>query len=58
MAGSRGSATTSRSPGGGFFYGYVVAAAAAFIMVLVFSVHYSFGVFFLPLLTEFGWTRA
>jgi MFS family permease len=58
MAGSHGSATTSRSPGGGFFYGYVVAAAAAFIMVLVFSVHYSFGVFFLPLLNEFGWTRA
>jgi MFS family permease len=43
---------------GGFFYGYTVAGAAAFIMVLVFSVHYSFGVFFLPLLTEFGWTRA
>ena len=40
-----------------FFYGYTVAVAAAFIMVLVFSVHYSFGVFFLPLLTEFGWTR-
>jgi MFS family permease len=40
------------------FYGYIVAAAAAFIMVLIFSVHYSFGVFFLPLLTEFGWTRA
>src|SRR5262245_65903722 len=41
-----------------FFYGYTVAGAAAFIMVLVFSVQYSFGVFFLPLLTEFGWTRA
>ena len=58
MAGSPGDATTSRLPRRGFFYGYVVAAAAAFIMVLVFSVHYSFGVFFLPLLTEFGWTRA
>jgi len=40
------------------FYGYTVVAAAFVVMVLIFSVHYSFGVFFLPLLNEFGWTRA
>jgi len=40
------------------FYGYTVAAAASLIMVLVFTVHYAFGVFFKPVLTEFGWTRA
>src|SRR3954452_4897948 len=40
------------------FYGNTVVAAAAFIMVLVFAVHYAFGVFFKPVLTDFGWTRA
>lgn len=43
---------------GGPFYGYTIVGAAASSMVLIFSVHYSFGVFFLPLLTEFGWSRA
>lgn len=42
----------------GFFYGYTVVLAASFSMVLIFSVHYSFGIFFKPLSTEFGWTRA
>jgi MFS family permease len=40
------------------FYGYTIVAASFVVMVLIFSVHYSFGVFFLPLLNEFGWTRA
>jgi MFS family permease len=40
------------------FYGYTIVAAASFIMVLVFAVHYAFGVFFKPVLTAFGWTRA
>lgn len=57
MAGREGT-WGAADAGGRPFYGYTVAAAAAFIMVLVFSVHYSFGVFFLPLLNEFGWTRA
>ena len=41
-----------------FFYGYIVVIAALFTMVLMFGVYNSFGVFFKPLLTEFGWTRA
>ncbi len=41
-----------------FFYGYVVVAAAFLIMVIVFGIFFSFGVFFKPLLDEFGWTRA
>ena len=57
MAGDKASPDAAGAPEG-FFYGYTVAAAATFIMVLVFSVHYSFGVFFLPLLNEFSWTRA
>jgi MFS family permease len=40
------------------FYGHVIVAAACSSMVLIFSVHYAFGVFFKPLSDEFGWTRA
>jgi MFS family permease len=40
------------------FSGFIIAVASALIMVLVFAVHYSFGIFFKPLLIEFGWTRA
>ena len=41
-----------------FFYGYFVVAAAFFIMVIMLGTFNAFGVFFKPLLTEFGWTRA
>ena len=41
-----------------FFYGYIVALAAFLIMVVTWGAFYSFGVFFKPVLTEFGWTRA
>lgn len=41
-----------------FFYGYVVVAAAFFIMVVTLGTRYSFGVFFKPMLNDFGWTRA
>jgi MFS family permease len=40
------------------FYGYTIVVAASLSMVLIFSVHYAFGVFFKPLSNEFGWTRA
>lgn len=41
-----------------FFYGYMVVAAAFFIQIFGWGVNNSFGVFFNPLLTEFGWLRA
>ena len=41
-----------------FFYGYTVVIAGFLILVLMYGTLYSFGVFFAPLLTEFGWTRA
>ncbi len=41
-----------------FFYGYIIVGAAFLIMVVMFGTMYSFGVFFKPVLTEFGWTRA
>jgi MFS family permease len=56
MTTSDGVSRTSGAPAG--FYGYTIVAASAFIMVLVFAVHYAFGVFFKPVLTDFGWTRA
>ena len=40
------------------FYGYILVAAAFFIMVVMWGILYSFGVFFKPLLSEFGWTSA
>jgi len=39
------------------FYGWIVAFSA-FLILLVVGGIYSFGVFFQPLLGEFGWTRA
>ena len=41
-----------------FFYGYIVVVAAIFIMMVSFGPYGAFGVFFKPLLAEFGWTRA
>jgi MFS family permease len=41
-----------------FFYGYIVVIAAFFIFVVSWAAYNSFGVFFNPLLEEFGWNRA
>jgi MFS family permease len=41
-----------------FYYGYYILAACFLIMVVVYGSQISFGVFFKPMLTEFGWTRA
>lgn len=41
-----------------FFYGYIIVAVAFLVMVLSWAVYTSFGVFFKPLQTEFGWTSA
>jgi MFS family permease len=40
------------------FYGYIVAVAGFIIMGAMYSSRYAFGVFFKPVLTDFGWTRA
>jgi len=40
------------------FYGYIIVAAAFVMLTVMGGTYYSFGVFFTPLLTEFGWTRA
>lgn len=41
-----------------FFYGYIIVAAALCISVVMWGARHSFGVFFEPVLDEFGWTRA
>ena len=40
------------------FFGHVIVAAALAVMVIIWGTNYSFGVFFTPLLREFGWARA
>jgi MFS family permease len=44
--------------GSGFFYGYLVVGASLLMMSILWAVYYAFGVFFKPMLNEFGWTRA
>lgn len=41
-----------------FFYGYIIVAVAFIMQVVMFGPRMSFGVFFKPMLTEFGWSRA
>ena len=41
-----------------FFYGYVIVAVAFFLMLIMWGAYYSFGIFFEPLLAQFGWTKA
>lgn len=41
-----------------FFYGYIIAAAGFAIWMIGFGISTTFAIFFKPLMTEFGWTRA
>ena len=41
-----------------FFYGYVIVAAALLMSIVIWGARFSFGVFFRPMLDEFGWSRA
>jgi MFS family permease len=47
----------SLKEGSGFFYGYLVVVASLLMMSILWGVYYAFGVFFKPMLNEFGWTR-
>ena len=51
-------AELSTGPRPGFFYGYYIVIASFLIMLVMYGVYYAFGVFFKPVLTEFGWSRA
>lgn len=56
---SQGAVGNSPSGGPRFFYGWVIVAAGFLTDMGAFGISwYSFGVFFKPMLTEFGWARA
>ena len=50
--------TKSTDPPGRLFYGYVIVIASFLIMAVSSGAIYSFSVFFEPLQTQFGWSRA
>jgi len=54
--------TEENNPGRGgnhrFFYGYIIVICGFLILTMTYSAQYCFGVFFKPILSEFGWTRA
>lgn len=58
MQGNNSSKTDENHPTNGFFYGYVVLAACFAIQVVGWGIHNSYGIFFSPLIREFGWSRA
>ncbi len=41
-----------------FYYGFIVVIAAFFIMLAIYGIQYTFGTFFKPILSDFGWSRA
>ena len=41
-----------------FFYGWLIVAGSVAALGLTYSVMYSFAVFYVALLEEFGWGRA
>ncbi|MFC1861587.1 MFS transporter [Chloroflexota bacterium] len=41
-----------------FFYGYIIVVVSFCIILLLVGTQFSFGIFFKPVLNEFGWTRA
>lgn len=42
----------------GIFYGWLIALASFATIVVAWGTYYTFGIFFEPVLKEFGWTRA
>jgi len=41
----------------GIFYGWVIVIAAFTILFITSGINFSYGVFYLPIIGEFGWTR-
>lgn len=42
----------------GVFYGYIIVIVSFLIFIVAYGAQYSFGIFFKPLIEEFGWSRA
>jgi len=49
---------SSSDNGNRSFYGYIIVIATFFILLLFGGTRFAFGVFFKPVMNEFGWTRA
>ena len=45
-------------PGGRFFYGWVIVGVSFVVMIVAYGVWWSFPIFFVSILDEFGWSRA
>ena len=41
-----------------FFYGYIIVLCGFLVLFVALGLQYSFGIFFTPLIQEFGWSRA
>ena len=48
---------TPAADGDRFFYGYIILGAAFLILVICLGSFFAFGIFFKPMITDFGWTR-
>jgi len=48
----------SRKTNSQFFYGYIVVIVSFIVMMMIWGVNHCYGIFFKPMITEFGWTRA
>ncbi len=48
----------TRTAGSGLFYGYIIAIAAFCILLVVYGVRFSYGIFFTPMARELGWNSA
>ncbi len=49
---------SGKSKRGKLFYGYIIIVAAFFVQLLSFGLLNTYGIFFVQLSSEFGWTRA
>jgi len=54
----RGNSLQTHSPRPSFFYGYVVVGLGFLIQGIFWGIYRTFGIFFNPLIAEFGWSRA
>jgi MFS family permease len=49
---------SAESPKPRLFYGYIIVALSVLVIAMIFGINFSFGVFFNPLIDEFGWHRS
>ncbi len=49
---------THQSGKSGIYYGYTIVGVSFLIMMATLGTHFAYGLFFKPILSDFGWTRA